>query len=363
MTRIFIAPSKYVQGPGILKELKTYTQNVSDGKVYLLVDPFIAEHYKDDILNSFSEGETTFEVFGGECSYKEIDRHLEIIGDTEYGAIVGIGGGKTLDTSKAVGEKAGLPTFIAPTAASSDAATSALSVVYTEEGEFLEYFFLSKNPSAVLMDEDIIVNAPARMFRSGIGDALATFYEADASSKIYAQTIAGGVATKAALELARLCLDTLLEDGIKAAMAVEEKMITPAVSNVIEANTLLSGLGFESGGLAGAHAVHNGMTVIEELHHLLHGEKVAFGTLTQMVLENRDLDEIEMIMGFCKQLELPTSFEELGIPEVTKAELLEVAKIANSPEDTMGNMGFEVTDEAIVGAMYTVDKLSQAMDA
>ena len=64
---------------------------------------------------------------------------------------------------------------------------------------------------------------------------------------------------------------------------------------MIEANTYLSGVGFESGGLAAAHALYNGLTAIPDAHHYYHGEKVAFGTLTQLVLENAPVEEIETV--------------------------------------------------------------------
>lgn len=89
--------------------------------------------------------------------------------------------------------------------------------------------------------------------------------------------MAGGASTLAALAIARLCYTTLLEDGYKAKVAVEQCVSTKAVENIIEANTYLSGIGFESSGTAAAHAIHNGMTQLEECHHCYHGEKVAFG--------------------------------------------------------------------------------------
>jgi glycerol dehydrogenase len=364
MTRIFIAPSKYIQGPGLIKKLEQYTANAGSGKPYLLVDSFIAQSYKADIISSYEDKNIDyhFEVCGAECSQEEIQKHLEQVKEGDYAVIVGIGGGKTIDTTKAVAYYADLPVYVAPTAASTDAPTSALSVLYTEDGEFDTYLFLKQNPDAVLVDEELIVNAPVRLFRAGMGDALATYYEADAHSRSHSTTMAGGIATQSALALTRLCLRVLLEDGVKASKAVEAKALTKAVSNVIEANTLLSGLGFESGGVAGAHAIHNGMTAIPELHDLLHGEKVAFGTLTQMVLENRSLDEIDEIIEFCQEVGLPTNFEELGIPDVTKEQLMEVAKIANGENDTMSAMGFKVSDEDIVAAMYSLDSLSKEFD-
>ena len=149
-------------------------------------------------------------------------------------------------------------------------------MIYSETGVFERYLFLNSNPDLVLVDTDIIAAAPSRLLVSGMGDALATYFEARAVAASGALSCAGGKPTKGALALAKLCYETLLEDGVKAKLAVEAGACTQAVENIIEANTYLSGIGFESGGLAGAHAIHNGLTVIKDCHHLYHGEKVAF---------------------------------------------------------------------------------------
>ena len=151
------------------------------------------------------------------------------------------------------------------------------------------------------------------------------------------------------MALAKLCFDTLMEEGVKAKIALEAGVCTPAVEKVIEANTLLSGIGFESAGLAGAHAIHNGFTVLEECHHMYHGEKVAFGTLTQLVLENVPLDELEDIILWCIEVGLPVTLAELGAENVTDDQLMEVAKTACAETDTLHNMPFEVTPETLGG--------------
>ena len=117
----------------------------------------------------------------------------------------------------------------------------------------------------------------------------------------------------AAMQLAQLCFETLMENGLQAKVAVENKVCTKAVEKIIEANTYLSGIGFESGGLAGAHAIHNGLTVMEETHSKYHGEKVAFGTLVQLVLEDADRELLEQIISFCMEVGLPTTLADLGI--------------------------------------------------
>ena len=132
-----------------------------------------------------------------------------------------------------------------------------------------------------------------------MGDALATYFEARACEKSNAITCAFGTTTIAASALARLCYDTLITEGYKAKLAVEEGVCTKSLEKIVEANTLLSGIGFESGGIAAAHAIHNGFTVLPACHHMYHGEKVAFGTLAQLVLENAPMEEIEEVLDFC----------------------------------------------------------------
>ena len=159
----------------------------------------------------------------------------------------------------------------------------------------------------------------------------------------------------AAMNLAQLCYDTLMENGVQAMIAAKEGICTKAVENVIEANTYLSGIGFESGGLAGAHAIHNGFTVLDECHHMYHGEKVAFGTITQLVLENIPAEELEDIIDWCIELGLPVTLKELGITEVTDEKLMAVATAACAENDTLHNMPFEVTPETVCAAIKAAD--------
>ena len=157
------------------------------------------------------------------------------------------------------------------------------------------------------------------------------------------------------MALAELCFDTLMEEGVKAKVALEAGVCTNAVEKIIEANTLLSGIGFESGGLAGAHAIHNGLTVLEECHHMYHGEKVAFGTITQLVLENVPTDELEEVIDFCIEVGLPVTLAELGIKEVTEEKIMAVATAACAESDTLHNTPFEVTPEKVYAAILAAD--------
>lgn len=359
MSKIICSPGSYIQGEGEMGRLAGYYQTLGKKGAYLIIDKFIDDTYHDQIVSSFQNAGIAFSVniFGGECCMKEIEKHQSQLGSADV--VIGIGGGKTLDTSKAVSYYSGIPIMVVPTAASTDAPCSRLSVVYTENGEFEKYLPLTSNPNMVIMDTQIIAKAPVRFLVAGIGDALATYYEAAACERSDAVTMAGGHITNAAITLARLCLDVLLEDGVKAKAAVEQGVSTKAVENIVEANTYLSGIGFESSGLAAAHAIHNGLTVLEECHPMLHGEKVAFGTISQMVLENRPMKELEEIIGFCKSLGLPVTFKDLGIDQAGDEKLYEAALASCAANDTMGNMPFLVKPEDVLAAMKAADMLGR----
>lgn len=360
MAKILISPGKYVQGPGELKRLGTYAE-VLGKKALVLISEGGYKRIGKMIEDGFKEVNCTieFDYFNGECSKNEINRLSSIVKEKECDLVIGVGGGKIFDTAKAVAYYEKTPVMICPTIASTDAPCSALSVIYTDEGVFEEYLFLPKNPDVVLLDTEVIAKSPVRLTVAGIGDALATYFEARACVNKQATTCAGGHATSAAFALAKLCFETLVEEGVKAKVALEAGALTPSVEKIVEANTLLSGIGFESCGLAGAHAVHNGLTVLDECHHMYHGEKVAFGTLVQLVLENVPGEELEEIIEFCIEVGLPVTLKELGVKEVTEEKIMAVAKAAADSNDTLHNMPFEVTVESTYAAIMAADALGR----
>lgn len=358
MDNIIICPSKYVQGPNVMDNLGAYVKPLGSS-VIVLADNFVTQLVEKRVSVSFSEQniEGYFALFGGECSQPEIERLTAVAKDQRVEAVVGIGGGKTLDTAKAVGAELSIPVVIVPTIASTDAPTSALSVIYTPEGEFSEYRFYTKNPDVVIMDTQIVAQAPTRLLVSGMGDALSTYFEARANERSGKGTMAGGAPTKAAQALAKLCFQILMSDGLKAKVSCDNNLSSRALENIVEANTYLSGIGFESSGLAAAHAIHNGLTLLEECHHLYHGEKVAFGTITQLVLENAPMEEINEVIEFCCNVGLPTNLTDMGVLHIDKDKLFNVAKAACAEGETIHNMPFKVTPELVLSAILTAHEL------
>ncbi|MDN6073309.1 MAG: glycerol dehydrogenase, partial [Enterobacterales bacterium] len=299
------------------------------------------------------------EKFNYECTEVEIKRLGALAEAQQANVIVGIGGGKTLDSAKAVAYYHKLPVILFPTIASTDAPCTALAVIYTEQGEFERYLFLPQNPDAVIADTSIIAAAPVRFFAAGVGDALATYFEARACYAADGVNLVLKKPSRTGLGLAQLCYQ-LLSENVDAAMdAVKNKVSTPALEQTIEATIYLSGVGAEAGGLAAAHAVNNGMSAVPDLHRAQHGEKVVFGLLTQLVLENAPRAEIDEVVRIIKVAGLPLTLQDMGLKTFVEAEWRKVAEIACADGDTMGNMPMELTADDVYEAMVAANALAE----
>lgn len=364
MLSIFCAPARYVQGRNATASLPEEMKKLGlDGLALIIVGRNANAILHSTWQAAFRESSREYSVieFNGECTLTEIERCKQEALRSKAKVIVGAGGGKVLDTARAVAADLDLPVVNCPTLASSDAPCSALSVVYTESGEFDRYLFYKRNPDLVLVDTSVIAKAPARLLVAGMGDALATWFEARTVSDARKKNQVGGATTISARALAELCYRTLLEDGPQAIRAVETGSVTPALERLIEANTLLSGLGFESGGLAVAHSVHNGLTMAPETHKYYHGEKVAFGLLTQLVLEGQPSSEIEEVVLFCLEVGLPVTLSDVGLRNLSNDLLNRMAVRSVAPGETAHNEPFEVTADMVADAMVAADAIGRRM--
>lgn len=371
MAEVFAAPSRYVQGPGVAATLGDEMNRLGlEGPVLVLAGASAIRRLGAIWEQSLEAAgfAPAIHPFGGECSRREIAAVADVARRLAARTIVGAGGGKAIDTARAVAAELDLDIVSLPTIASTDAPTSAISIVYSDAGVVEEVRLHPRNPALVLVDTDVILAAPERYLVAGMGDALSTWFEARACARSGALNSRGGTPTRAALALAELCWKTLRADGTAALAAQRAANQTAgtldggargAFERIVEANTLLSGLGFESAGLAAAHGIHNGLTVAPGCHAALHGEKVAFGTLAQLFLEDAPAGEIAEVLAFCRSVGLPVTLRQLGLGGIDGALLQQIATRAVQTGEVTHNEPFPVTAVMIEGAIRRADAAGQ----
>jgi glycerol dehydrogenase len=354
-------PGKYCQGKGLLRQAGKWVA-LCGKKPLVLWEMFLRDSLGGTLTQAFADQGIEFRdaLFAGETTQAAANALVEAVRKHGCDVVVGIGGGKAIDTAKAAAALSGVPCVIIPTIASNDAPTSACTVWYNAAGEYEGFDMWRANPNLILVDTEVIARAPVRFFVAGMGDALATWPEANAAFRKRAVACAGGTPTLTAMAMARLCFDTIMEHGVEAKAAVARGVVTPAVEKVVEANILLSGVGWESGGLATAHGIANSLPALHETHGLMHGEKVAFGLMTQLCLEQElETDEIYRIVDFLVAVGLPVTFAAMKMQDVSKERLLAFAQSVSGEGSFVHNHPFAVNAGDIVDAMTAADSLGQ----
>src|SRR5262249_13510282 len=232
MLSVFCSPSRYSQGKNATASLGGEMSGLRlRGPALVLAGRSAIRLLSETWNRTFSEAGMAHAIhpFGGECSLAEIERVKWAARQHQAQVIVGAGGGKVLDTARAAGADLGVPGGNFPTVASREAPGRALSVIYSREGVFHEYRFYRKNPDLVLVDTQVIAQGPPRLLVAGMGDALATWFEANTCVAGHVRNMRGGASTRSALALAQLCYETLLADGADALQAVQTQVVTPAL--------------------------------------------------------------------------------------------------------------------------------------
>ncbi|MEJ2152919.1 MAG: glycerol dehydrogenase [Gemmatimonadota bacterium] len=352
--RALISPHRYIQGPGVIDHLGRYLSLVPSRRAAVLISDGGQKRFGARVGDSLKQNgvEAVTVIFDGECSVAEVDRVAGELASKDVDAVIAVGGGKCLDAGKCVAHRVSVPAVSCPTLASTDAPCSAVSVMYTEEGVLEAVEFFPSNPAIVVVDTRIVADAPVRFLVAGIGDALATWYEARTCFRNPAARSAfGSRITIAATTIAELCADTVREYGMAAVESVRKGVIDEGVERVVEANTLLSGVGFESGGLA-----------VKAHHDALHGELVSIGILTQLALED-DLDEAREAAAFLADIGLPVHLGQISIDLERDAEGLRAAMEGAASFPFVANEPFEVTPESLFDALSRAHALGVEVTA
>lgn len=353
--RKMVTPSLYMQGKGAIYHLGQKALPFGD-KAFVVGGHTALSVAGERIRKSLDSN--GIEIVGWkddvkDCTYETIDRLVEDGKRCKGHFVVGVGGGRAIDTAKAVAWKLKVPAMSIGTQCATNADASAESVVYTEDHRYLEAITLPKSPVLVIEDTEVISKAPVKYIVWGMGDALSAKFEAEAFAKARQRRPTGQVPTTPALVLADACFRELMEHGLKAVTDLRNGIHSLDVDDVIEAVKLSSALAFENTGCALAHALHNGLTKTGQVKGE-HGEIVAYTTIVQLAFEKRSVDEVRQVAEWCKNIGLPTTLKQLGDP--SKAALRQAAEWASEKDPDSRNMPEKMRVSDVLDAIAQVER-------
>ncbi|MDW7673371.1 MAG: iron-containing alcohol dehydrogenase family protein [Bacillota bacterium] len=357
MERIVVTP-QYYRGKGAIDELEAVSKKlrISGNNAVIIggeTGIAVVQGKITGLLNQAQINITDTLIYGKECSWENINLLADKVMKLNADFIIGVGGGKALDTAKAVAYKVGIPIVTVPTIAATCAAMTPLSIIHTSEGAQLISSPESALPEAVFVDTTIIAEAPKRLFCSGMGDTLAKWYELRA--------ITGGIIntslTIGAFSLGRTCYQLIKEFGHTALVDVAHSQVTNSVEQVVDAIIWFAGISSILGGevcrAAAAHAIYSGFTKIEKAHQMHHGELVGFGNLCLLELEKRPEAEIIESIKLAHGINVPVTIAQIG--QLTAEEISLVANTAANSK-AMKFMPMKVEGEAVMSAIYAIDQ-------
>ena len=354
-TPLSIAPARVLRGENCLAnsgrdiaKLGHRPLVIGGNKTVLAIEPKLQPVLNGEQLSS------RYASYSPDCTESSLARLRDLVKEHKADLIIGVGGGKALDTAKLIAHQCNLPTVTIPTSGATCAGWTALSNVYSEVGAFQYDVTLAGCPDLLILDYGLVRTAPKRTLVAGIGDAIAKWYEASVSSGDSTATL-----LVSAVQQARILRDILFQ---KSAIALKNSD-SDEWREVVDATVLLAGV---IGGIGGAdcrtvaaHAVHNGLTHLLEAHDVLHGEKVAYGILVQLRLEetiqgNKLAGSArQQLLKFYSEIGLPATLEALGLDNVTLAQLRSCAKIATQPTSDIHRLPFAVSPEQLMAAMVS----------
>lgn len=349
-----VAPAQVMRGRGVIAQvggaiarLGSRPLVIGGDRTVALVKPQLQPVLEPNLSPCWAS-------YSPDCSETSLAALQKAVESHPADLVIGVGGGKAMDIAKLVAFQNQLPVVTIPTSAATCAAWTALSNVYTDQGAFLYDVALAHCPDLLVLDYDLVQTAPHRMLVAGIGDAIAKWYEASVSSGHSQQTL-----IIAAVQQARVLRDILFQ---KSLVALQE----PGGADwqeVVDATVLMAGV---IGGIGGAqcrtvaaHAVHNGLTHLPACHDKLHGEKVAFGILVQLRLEeivqgNQLVATArQQLLKFYTQIGLPQTLSDLGLGETSLVALQQAAEIACNANSDIHRLPFKVDPSQLLAAMVS----------
>jgi len=351
---VFGAPSRYLQGQDALNWLGTLAVGLGD-RALIVTDSTIVDLYGARLHQILKEVaiDISWVLQDGDLLQSTAKTLLSGHVPQARDIVIAVGGGRAIDTGKAVAERLNTPLITVPTAASNDAPTSKNFVLYDADHRIAEVRNLTRNPDYVLVDTKVIAQAPKAFFSAGIGDALSKLIEADACQRSDGINMFRARPTLIARAIAAECEATLLEHGLAALEVAGTGIVTQAFEACVEANILMAGLAFENGGLSVAHALCRGLPLIPEITACPHGLQVAYGIMVQKTLEGSTIDP--RFNELMNKAELPMTYHKLA---GRKPQLIDFETVADG---TMGalhlqNFPSEISRDQLVAAMAALER-------
>lgn len=351
--RVFGSPSRYLQGVGAIQQLQRFVGDLGS-RAIIVTDGFVLSMIGDTLRENLDNVGLSYEIleFSGALLPETAAQLLANYTPAEGDVVVAIGGGRAIDTGKALAEHAKSALITVPTVASTDAPTSKNFVIYDEDHKLLEVRHLPKNPDAVIVDTEILSKAPKHMFAAGIGDALAKYAEAKACNEAGGINMFEATPTRVALGIARTCHETLMEYGIAAYDVAGSGQPDENFEAAVEATTLMAGLGFENGGLSVAHALTRGLSLVAGAKDAQHGFQVAYGIVVQAALAKEPLPKD--LVKLMSHTGLPQTLTALCGREATAADFETIADATISVRH-MNNFPASVTKADLFAALNAVE--------
>lgn len=298
------------------------------------------------------------ELFGDDCTQQNIDALAQKAQAAGAEVIVGVGGGKALDTAKGVAFQAKLPVVTVPTIAATCAAVTALSVVYRPDGSFERFYYYDRPADHAIIDTNIIAKAPSIYLRAGMGDTLAKYYEPTFSAR---NDMSGlDHSTALALTIAKMCIDPIFTYGEQAMADCAAKTasfaLEQAVLAVIVSTGLVSILVKDCYNCAMAHALFYGLALLPQFEqNNLHGDAVAYGILVQLMVDQNPA-EAKRLRQLLLNLGCPTCLADLQL--CCDRKLLEPCLQDAIAGPDMETLPYQVNTDQLWAGILAVEKLA-----
>lgn len=352
-----VFPARVLRGAGVINQLGEICASL--GQRALLIGGYQALNAVEaKVRAQLLAADVTLlaqEWFGGETSINQINRLAAIATELQAEVIIGVGGGKSLDTCKAVAAQLGLPVVTIPTIAATCSAVTPLSIRYDDNGNFFDIFPLPQAPAAVVIDSALLASTPPRWLAAGLGDTLAKWYEFRAVSTRHPAKEGNALSS---LAHSKICYDVIAEHGPAAYAAVLRGENSAALDQVLDAIFTWAGLtSLMSNGAhaAASHAIYEGFTFCDKTREFGHGLLVGFGNLCLLALEARSDDEVLAEMRLARDCGVPLTLTEIADLDTAELALI-VRESVHAPD--MANMAETVTDERLLAAIARVEKLA-----